>query len=220
MKEFSFLLFSLIFIIKSLDTSKTLMIFFTRTNNTLHFANYINEILNIETYQIIPANPYTDKVENVIELARQERNNGTRPEIINPLIEISNYDTIFLGYPLWHSNLPNIVINQLEKLNFKGKTIYPFNTYGTTGVGNSTNDIKNYAPGAIVKEGFAISDYNIKIKNDSMIKIKKWLNKNFHIYFENIEDEEDISGKKSENNYDKLFKFKYSLLFILYILFV
>ena len=140
------------------------MIFFTRTNNTLFFANYIIEILNIETYQINPSTPYTTDLNKMLELARQERSNNARPEIKNPLIDISKYDTILLGYPLWHSYLPNIVIHQLEKLNFQGKTIYPFNTYGTTGIGNSTIDIKNYSPEALVKEGFPISDYNIKIK--------------------------------------------------------
>ena len=178
MKEFPYLIFSLIFMIKSLDTSKTLIIFFTRTNNTLLFANYIKEILNIDTYQIIPATPYTDDLDTMLELAREERNNNVRPEIKDPLTDISKYDTILLGYPLWHSYLPNIVINQLEKLNFQGKTIYPFNTYGTVGSGYSTDDIKIAAKGSIVKEAFPISDYNIKIKNESMNKIKKWLKKN------------------------------------------
>ena len=156
----------------------------------------------------------------MLELARQERSNNARPEIKNPLIDISKYDTILLGYPLWHSYLPNIVIHQLEKLNFQGKTLYPFNTYGTTGIGNSTIDIKNYSPGAIVKEGFPLSDYNIKIKNDSMIKIKKWLKKNFQIYFENDKEEKDIPEKETNYSNGKSFKINYLLILIFYILFI
>ncbi len=185
MKEFPYLIFSLIFMIKSLDTSKTLIIFFTRTNNTLLFANYIKEILNIDTYQIIPATPYTDDLDTMLELAREERNNNVRPEIKDPLTDISKYDTIFLGYPLWHSYLPNIVINQLEKLNLKGKTIYPFNTCGSSGIGNSINDIKAAASGATIKDGFPISQSNIKDKDTSMEQIKEWVNNN---NFENSDE--------------------------------
>ena len=179
MKEFLLIMFSLFSLLNTFDTSKMLMIFFTRTGNTGLFANYIKEKMNIESYQIVPVDPYTDNLDKMLELARVERSNNILPKIKDSLSNIRRYDTILLGYPLWHTYLPNIVINQLEKLNFEGKTIYPFNTYGTSGVGNNTIDIKNYAKGAIVKEGFSISDNSIKIKSDSMKNIENWIYKNF-----------------------------------------
>ena len=74
---------------------------------------------------------------------------------------------------IWFSYLPNIVITQLLKLNFEGKTIYPFNTHETSGIGNSNQEIKLYTPGAIVKKGFAIKGSVIRInKEDSMKEIR------------------------------------------------
>ena len=208
MKEFLLIMFSLFSLINTFDTSKMLMIFFTRTGNTGLFANYIKEKMNIESYQIVPVDPYTDNIDKMLELARVERNNNIRPKIKDPLSDISRYDTILLGYPLWHTYLPNIVINQIEKLNFEGKTIYPFNTYGTLGVGNSTIDIKNYAKGAIVKEGFPISDNMIKIKSDSMKNIENWINKNFE------NPQESNSSDLNLPNSTKILSINLFLLFI------
>ena len=78
-------------------------------------------------------------------------------------MDISKYDTILLGYPLQHGHIPNILITQIEKLDFKGKTIYLFNTYGSTGVGESVENIKTYAKGADVKKGFEISSEILKL---------------------------------------------------------
>ena len=110
----------------------------------------------------------------MLNLARQERNSNVKPEIKDPLKDISQYDTILLGYPIWHSYVPNIVLNQLEQLDFTGKTIYPFNTHGGSGVGNSISDIKNYATNADVKDGFAISQSNIKNEENSKNLINDW----------------------------------------------
>ena len=67
--------------------------------------------------------------------ANQEKNSNARLEIEDPLTNIDDYDTILLGYPIWHGNLPNIVMTQLEDLDFNGKTIYPFNTHEGSGTG-------------------------------------------------------------------------------------
>ena len=173
----------IIFIISiksEVDTSKMLIIFFTRTGNTELFTDYIKECLNIESYKIIPLNEYPSDTNEMTQRARKERNTTDRPIIIQPLTDITKYNKILLGYPIWFSYLPNIVITQLLKLNFEGKTIYPFNTHETSGIGNSNQEIKLYTPGAIVKKGFAIKGSVIRInKEDSMKEIKKWLKYHF-----------------------------------------
>ena len=134
-----------------------------------------------------------------------------------PLIDIRKYNAILLGYPLWHSYLPNIVINLLEHLNLEGKIIYPFNTYGTLGLGNSIEDIKNYAHGAIVKEGFPISDSMIKIKSESMIKIEQWINNNFT---NPTNPSKSINSDEMNLNNAKIFKINFYLLSISAIFFI
>ena len=215
MKICLWIIISLFLLTKSFDISKILMIYFTRTGTTGLFADYIKEIIDIDVYNIVPANSYPENLDKMLELATEERNNNVMPPIKNPLKDISKYDIILLGYPLWHKYLPNIVINQIANLTFQGKTICPFNTYGSSGIGNSTIDIKNYAKGAIVKDGFAISDSMIKIKDDSMKKIKNWINNDF-VYIE-----ESSSDKGEEDpNYDKILKINYFLYFIVLYLYL
>ena len=170
-----------IFLIKcEVDTSKMLIIFFSRTGNTALFCDYIKEILNIDSYRIIPVNEYPSESQTMTELAKMERNNNVRPEIIDPLQNITKYNKILLGYPIWNSYMPCIVINQLLKINFSGKIIYPFITHEGSEEGNSINDIKLYSPGAIVKKGLSIKGSVIKNNKEySKITIKEWLNYHF-----------------------------------------
>ena len=73
-------------------------------------------------------------------------------------------------------------MTQLEKLNLNGKTIYPFNTHGGSGVGNTVTDIKQYTTGANVKDGFPLLGTYVKNnKENAMNDITNWIDKNFEI---------------------------------------
>ena len=185
----------------TLHTSKILIIYFSRTGNTELFTKYIQENENISSFKIDPVTPYPEDYNTMLDLAKKERNEDARPDIKDPLTDISKYDIILLGYPIWHSHLPNIVINQLEKLNFDNKTIYPFNTHGGSKKGDSIEDIKNaVSKNANVKDGFPIKDTDIKNnKADSVEKIKDWL--------------DDIA------NSFKYIKFNYSIFIVLLLIF-
>ena len=95
-------------------------------------------------FKIEPKISYTSNYEELIKIVKNEQNTNARPEIYNPLTDISNYDIILLGYPLWYGHLPNIIITQLELLNLNNKEIYPFITQDGNGSGKSIDDIKNY----------------------------------------------------------------------------
>ena len=164
------------------DTSKMIIIYFTRTGNTELFANYIKEKMNIETtFKIEPETPYPENYDQTLAIARNEQSNKLRPEIKNPLTDVSKYDTILLGTPLWYSHIPNIVITQLEKLDLNGKTIYSFNTHGSSGLGYTITDIKEYATGATVKDdGFPLAGTYVRNNKESaMNDISSWIEKNF-----------------------------------------
>lgn len=216
MKIFPIILLFLIVAIKNeIDSSKIFIIYFTRTGNTELFANYIKEKVNCGSYKIVPDIAYPEDYNTMLNLAKEERNNNIKPKIKNPLTQtdISKYDIILLGYPIWHSYLPNIVINQLEQLNLSGKIIYPFNTHGGSGIANSITDIKKAASGATVKGGFEISSSNIQNKEKSMEKIEKWLNNRV----QNPDDNSEGDGEDKENNF-KMIKLNYFLYLLLIIL--
>ena len=165
---------------EEIDSSKMLIIYFTYTGNTKLFSNYIKEIINIDSYKIEPVNPYPTESKSMNYRAKKEWEENIRPEIKSPLINITKYKKILLGYPLWNSHIPSIVSAQLLKLNFLGKTIYPFNTHGGSGIGNSIGDIRLYSIGAIVKRGLDIKGSMIRNNKDDSIKIiKQWLKFNF-----------------------------------------
>ena len=212
MKEFFITIFlGLISIQNAIQRDKMIVIYFSRTGNTEKFANYIQKNANITSFKIIPSTPYPEDYNTMLNIAKEERETDARPEIQNPLTDISQYDYILLGYPIWHSHIPNIIITQLEKLNLNGKTIYPFNTHGGSGVGSSISDIKTYASGANVKDGKPINGNQIQSEEDEVID---WLDDNF-----DLDSDEGISPITPKNNSNTKIKFKYYLLISLFILF-
>ena len=180
------LYFSLLFFPSfQIDQSKAIIIFFSRAGenynvgtvdvgNTEMIVNYLKQVTNITSFKINPETDYPTNYQEMVTLAQNEKSSNARPSIKDPLTDISKYDTILLGYPIWHGDLPNIVMTQLEMLDFEGKTIYPFNTHEGSGLGRSISDIKNSAPKADVKDGFALRGTDAR-KEDSHESIRNWL---------------------------------------------
>ena len=209
-----FLLISLLSFSQPTEPSKIIIIYFSRTGNTEIFANYIKEINeNIAKYKIEPTTPYPEDYNETLGIVRAEIDSSTRPEINNILNNVNDYDVILLGYPIWYSHIPNIVITQLEKLDLNGKTIYPFNTHLGSGTGNSINEIKSYATNANVKDGFPISMNDISNRTSSMEKIKNWLEQ---IIGE--ENNENQGTEEKENNKSIFKKINHYLFYIICIL--
>ena len=188
------------------------------TKTVDNFMGTEEELKNIAqtVYELVDATSYPEDDNQMFDIVRGEQANNTKIDIVNPLTDISKYDTILLGYPLWFSHLPNIVMTQLEKLNFEGKTVYPFNTHGSSGLGVSINEIVNYTSGANVMEGFPINATMIRKKNESMILVKSWVDKNFG----NPKETEGIPSddKSSFLDYINSNKIPYVIILILLIL--
>ena len=125
--------------------SSTLVAYFSRTGNTEKIAEYLIDITNADSYVIEAAVPYTDEdieYNNDNCRANREQNDKTvRPEIANPIASIDNYDTIFLGYPIWWGQEPRIIDTFLESYDFTEKTVIPFCTSGSSGIGTSEKNI-------------------------------------------------------------------------------
>ena len=183
-----------------IDSSKVIIISFSKSGNTQIISDYINKSTKIKLYNIKPKNSYPSSYDETLKIAQNEQNTNARPEIDNPLKDISNYDIILLGYPLWYGHLPNIVITQLELLDLKNKEIYPFNTHGSSGVSNSLNDIKKYASNANVHDGFPIKGSDAQ-RGDVKVKsqVNDWLD-DIGINIDDDDSEENILNEDSEEN--------------------
>ena len=128
------------------NDSDTLVIYFSRTGNTEKIAQYLIGLTDADSYVIEAAVPYTDadiKYQDDNCRANKEQNDKTvRPEIANPIASIDSYDTIFLGYPIWWGQEPRIIDTFLESYDFSDKTVIPFCTSGSSGIGTSEKNIK------------------------------------------------------------------------------
>ena len=126
--------------------SKKLVAYFSASGSTRKLANMLAEILNADTYEIKPATLYTGKDLNwndqrsrsSVEMA----DINSRPELADKSAQIADYDTIFLGFPIWWYVAPHIVNSFLESYDFGGKTIVIFATSGGSGFGETLNQLK------------------------------------------------------------------------------
>ncbi len=134
---------------------KTLIVYFSCTNNTKNAAELIKEIVpEADLFEITPSEPYTeaDLDYNTDCRANREQNDATaRPAIANTVENMEDYDVIYVGYPIWWGVPPKIILSFLESYDFSGKTIVPFCTSG--GSGYSDSGMAESAPGAALVTG-------------------------------------------------------------------
>ena len=124
--------------------------------NTHIIADMIAEETDADLFEIVTVNPYPDTYDECTDVAKQEQNDNARPEIINPPEDLDQYDTIFIGYPIWWGDLPMAVYTFLESYDFSGKTVIPFCTHEGSGLSGTKSSIENTCSGATVLDGLAV----------------------------------------------------------------
>ncbi len=137
---------------------KTLVLYFSVYGTAKKTAEEIARQTGADIQEIEPVKPYDSNRDHYDALARRakvEHDQDQRPQIKNH-IDISGYDTIFLGYPMWWYTFPMIIYTLFDELDFSGKTIVPFNTHMGSGDGSTYRTIQELEPKAHVVEGFPI----------------------------------------------------------------
>lgn len=137
---------------------KALVLYFSVYGTAEKTAKEIAKQTGADIQEIVPAEPYDSNRDHYNALARRakkEHDEDMRPAIKNP-IHIDDYDTIFIGYPMWWYTFPMIIYTLFDQLDFKGKTIVPFNTHMGSGDGGTYKTIKELEPEARVLEGLPI----------------------------------------------------------------
>lgn len=131
---------------------KTLVVYFSATGTTEPLAEYAAEILDADIYEIMPEVPYTeeDLAYYTNGRADQEQNDSSaRPAIAGKVENMEKYDTIILGYPIWHGQAPRIISTFLESYDFSEKTIIPFCTSHSSGIGSSADNLHELCPDSV-----------------------------------------------------------------------
>ena len=140
--------------------------------NTEAAAQMISKRTGAELFKIEPCVPYSEDYSECLEEAMQDQKRRARPELKAYPTHLTDYDTIYLGYPNWWGTMPMPVFTLLEHGDFFGKTIKPFCTHEGSGLGTSEDDIRHICPGAIVKNGLSIHGANVALSREN---IDNWL---------------------------------------------
>lgn len=146
------------------EAAKMLVVYFSVTGNTKAVAEEITRLTGADLYEIVPAVPYTDEDLNYNNnecRANQEMNDASaRPAIGSEAMDVSSYDTVFIGYPIWWGTMPRIINTFLDTFDLSGKTVLPFCTSGSSGITQSVSDIRGAEPDADVRGGLRASGAN------------------------------------------------------------
>ncbi|MEV7136434.1 flavodoxin [Arthrobacter sp. NPDC093128] len=123
--------------------------------NTQVVAESIAELIDADIFQIGAAEPYPHDYDETVERNREEQQTDARPEIASGVPDLSEYDSIILGCPVWNTRIPTIVRTLLDGADLTGKTIYPFVTFAIA-EGRVFNDYAELYPAATIKVGLAV----------------------------------------------------------------
>lgn len=127
-------------------------------------------LAKIECEKKYPTEP--DEYPLIEKIVHQELREDIRPGIKNK-IPVEDYDTIFVGYPIWHYTLPQVMLTFFDQYDFSGKTIIPFNTHEGSGDSGTWTLIQKLAPDAAVKQGLAIRGFDVEKGQEDTVE--HWL---------------------------------------------
>lgn len=138
------------------EGSKVLVLYYSQTSNTKTVAQEIATRLGADMEEIVPVNPYDGDFQATIARCMQEREQGVTPEIAPIAADLSKYETIFIGYPVWFGTYAPPVASFLNHVDLSGKKIVPFCTFGSGGLESSMKDLAEKQPKADIQPGYGV----------------------------------------------------------------
>ena len=138
------------------QAQKTLVLYYSESGTTKTVAEELQKQLNADIESIECVKPYTGNFQETIQRGQQEMQNNEWPELKPLKKNISDYDVIFLGYPIWFGTYANPIVSLVKNNDFAGKTIVPFCTFGSGGLNTSSDALKKALPKAKIMEGYGV----------------------------------------------------------------
>ncbi len=169
--------------LKSQNMSKSIVIFFSHAGdnysvgnievgNTKIVADYITEIKAADQFEIVTHKYDGMAYMPLIELAKEEANKGDLPPYEGTAPDLSQYDTVFIGGPVWWGTYPQVMFTLFKDINLDGKTVIPFTTHEGSGLASCANDVKKAFPKAKVTGEFSIYGHEVR---GGKAKVERWL---------------------------------------------
>ena len=168
---------------KQNNMNKSIVIFFSHAGdnysvgnievgNTKIVADYITEIKGADQFEIITHKYDGMAYMPLIELAKEEANKGELPPYEGAAPDLSQYDTVFIGGPVWWGTYPQVMFTLFKDINLDGKTVIPFTTHEGSGLASCASDVKKAFPKAKVTGEFSIYGHEVRT---GKAKVEKWL---------------------------------------------
>ncbi len=142
-----------------------------KKGHTATAAEFIQQAVGGDLFEIQTVKAYVEDHMKMIYEAKEELEQGIRPELKGFPENFTDYDTVFLGYPNWWNTLPMPVVTFLEGLNWTGKRIIPFNTSEGSGLGKSVDKIREICKEAVIENGYALKGSQVDGQRE---KIAAW----------------------------------------------
>ena len=153
---------------------KILVTYFSASGETKRVAEKIASITNGDLFEIEPKEKYTnadlDWTNKQSRSSVEMKNKSFRPEMKENSLDISSYDTILIGFPIWWGVCPTVVNTFIESKDFTGKTLIPFCTSGGSGMSYAENDLRKTYPNYNWKEGKRLTG------RENNEDLKNWIN--------------------------------------------
>ena len=140
--------------------------------NTKIVADYISEITGADQYEIVTHKYDGMAYTPLIDLAKKEAADGELPPYEGAAPDLSKYDTVFIGGPVWWGTYPQVMFTLFKDIDLTGKTVIPFTTHEGSGLANCVSDVKKAFPKATVTKGFSIYGHEVRT---GKAKVEKWL---------------------------------------------
>ena len=168
--------------------SNILVLFFSRTGeqynvgviekgNTAIVAEMIGEAMDADLYEILPADDhYPMTYKELTDVGLQEQRDGARPAYAGEIPDLENYDTIFIGAPVWWGDWPMIMYTVFENTPLSGKTLIPFSTHAGSGLSGFDRSLAAAYPECTIAKGLAIAGTDAQNNPDKVrVSVTSWL---------------------------------------------
>lgn len=140
--------------------------------NTKIVADYISELTGADQYEIVIHKYDGMAYMPLIDLAKKEAEAGELPPYEGEAPDLSQYDTVFIGGPVWWGTYPQVMFTLFKDINLDGKTVIPFTTHEGSGLASCVDDVKKAFPKATVTKGFDIYGHEVR---SGKAKVERWI---------------------------------------------
>ena len=145
-----------------------------KVGNTKIVADYISEMTGADQFEIKTSKYDGMAYGPLCDLAKEEQQNGELPPFDGEVENLDQYNTVFIGGPVWWGTYPQVMFTFFSRYDLNGKTIIPFTTHEGSGLGRCVEDVKKSYPRATVTGEFSIYGHDVR---DGKAQVEKWLKK-------------------------------------------